>query len=68
MLIITIEKSKLLKALTQMKTSLRILGKVAKSTQCEITVKDNNLTLAVPGIVLDVPCSVYGAAKISIPL
>jgi len=68
MLIITIEKSKLLKALTQMKTSLRSLRKVAKSTHCEITVKDNNLTLAVPGIVLEVACSVFGAAKISIPL
>lgn len=68
MIVITIEKSKLLKALTQMKTSIRSLGKNAKSTQCEITVTDNNLSLAVPGIILEVPCSVYGAAKVSIPL
>jgi hypothetical protein len=68
MLNITIEKSKLLKALTQMKSTIRSLGKKAKLTQCEITITDNNLSLTVPGIVLDVPCSVYGAAKVSIPL
>jgi len=68
MLIITIEKSKLLKTLTQMKTSIRSLGKNAKFTQCEITITDNNLSLAVPGIILEVPCSVYGSAKVSIPL
>ena len=70
MITINIERQMLLKSLNQLKTPIRHITtrKNKEYIQCEITVTDNKITLAIPGGIIDVPCSVYGSAKISIPL